>query len=82
VVPGIRIAPWTRQFEAAGRHVLELKYGPRLAEAFRRPNGERLRERIDSMPNEQYQSLFGRTPSQLRDRFLDGAPENRPGSGK
>lgn len=75
VVPGIRITQWTRQFEAAGWHVLELKYGRRLNEVFRRPNGERLREWIDSMPNEHYQSLFGLPPADLRNRLLDGAPD-------
>ncbi|GAB3848624.1 1-deoxy-D-xylulose-5-phosphate synthase N-terminal domain-containing protein [Micromonospora andamanensis] len=75
VVPGVRIDQWRGQFEAAGWHVVEVKYGRRLAEAYDRPGGAALRDWIDAMPNEQYQSLFGLTGPALRKQFLDGAPE-------
>ncbi|MEV0329769.1 pyruvate dehydrogenase [Micromonospora echinospora] len=75
VVPGVRINQWRGQFEAAGWHVVEVKYGRRLAEAYARPGGAALRDWIDAMPNEQYQSLFGLTGDALRVRFLDGAPD-------
>ncbi|MGC4896379.1 transketolase-like TK C-terminal-containing protein [Micromonospora sp. DT31] len=75
VVPGIRINQWRGQFEAAGWHVVEVKYGRRLAEAYARPGGAVLRDWIDLMPNEQYQSLFGLAGPALRSRFLDGAPD-------
>uniref|UniRef100_A8M5E8 Pyruvate dehydrogenase E1 component n=1 Tax=Salinispora arenicola (strain CNS-205) TaxID=391037 RepID=A8M5E8_SALAI len=74
VVPGIRIDQWRGQFEAAGWHVVEVKYGRRLAAAYARPGGEALRAWIDAMPNEQYQSLFGLAGPLLRKQFLDGAP--------
>ncbi|MGV9211659.1 transketolase-like TK C-terminal-containing protein [Micromonospora sp. RB23] len=74
VVPGIRINQWRGQFEAAGWHVVEVKYGRKLAEAYARPGGEALRDWIDAMPNEQYQSLFGLAGDALRKQFLDGAP--------
>ncbi|MEU8311545.1 MULTISPECIES: pyruvate dehydrogenase [unclassified Micromonospora] len=74
VVPGIRINQWRGQFEAAGWHVVEVKYGRRLAEAYARPGGAALRDWIDRMPNEQYQSLFGLAGPALRKQFLDGAP--------
>ncbi|WP_433391018.1 transketolase-like TK C-terminal-containing protein [Micromonospora sp. KLBMP9576] len=74
VVPGVRINQWRGQFEAAGWHVVEVKYGRKLAEAYARPGGEALRDWIDAMPNEQYQSLFGLTGAALRGQFLDGAP--------
>ncbi|WP_328339323.1 transketolase-like TK C-terminal-containing protein [Micromonospora sp. NBC_00421] len=74
VVPGIRIDQWRGQFEAAGWHVVEVKYGRRLAQAYARPGGAALRDWIDRMPNEQYQSLFGLTGPVLRKQFLDGAP--------
>ncbi|SCG57270.1 transketolase-like TK C-terminal-containing protein [Micromonospora halophytica] len=74
VVPGIRINQWRGQFEAAGWHVVEVKYGRKLAEAYARPGGEALRDWIDRMPNEQYQSLFGLAGPALRKQFLDGAP--------
>jgi pyruvate dehydrogenase E1 component len=72
-VPGVRIAQWEHQFTAAGWHVVEAKYGARLQSAFTQPGGAPLRDWIDSMPNEHYQSLFGLAPADLRTRFLDGA---------
>ena len=74
VVPGVRIGQWARQFEAAGWHVVELKYGRRLTAAFERPGGEVLGYWIDAMPNEHYQSLFELDGDALRQRFVDGAP--------
>ena len=74
VVPGVRIAQWEQQFTAAGWHVVEAKYGQRLRAAFARPGGAQLRDWIDAMPNEHYQSLFGLGRDELRARFLDGAP--------
>jgi pyruvate dehydrogenase E1 component len=76
VVPGVRIGQWRSQFQAAGWHVVELKYGRRLRAFFDRPGGHALRTWIDSMPNEHYQSMFGMTPPDLRARFLDGAPQD------
>jgi len=74
VVPGVRIAQWREQFVAAGWHVVEVKYGRRLGTRFAGPGGTALRDWIDSMPNERYQSLFAHTGEELRRRFLDGAP--------
>ena len=74
VIPGVRIAQWTAQFSAAGWHVVEVKYGRRLREAFDQPGGAALREWLDVMPNEQYQSVFGLPPGDARARFLEGAP--------
>jgi pyruvate dehydrogenase E1 component len=74
VVPGVRITQWRAQFEAAGWHVVELKYGRRLRAAFAEPGGEALRDWIDAMPNEQYQALFGLDGAEMRALFLDGAP--------
>nr|MCU0263835.1 hypothetical protein [Candidatus Nanopelagicales bacterium] len=74
VVPGIRIAQWRSQFEAAGWHVVELKYGRRLRALMGQPGGEAMRAWIDAMPNEHYQSMFGMAPQEVRTRFLQGAP--------
>jgi len=74
VVPGVRIAQWEQQFAAAGWHVTEAKYGRRLQAAFAQPGGAALRDWIDAMPNEHYQSLFGLQPADVRARFCDGAP--------
>jgi pyruvate dehydrogenase E1 component len=75
VVPGVRIAQWREQFLAAGWHVVEVKYGRRLTARFATRGGAALRDWIDSMPNERYQSLFAHTGEELRRRFLDGASE-------
>jgi pyruvate dehydrogenase E1 component len=50
-------------FEAAGWHTVMVKYGPLLQ---RRPV---LRERIDAMPNEQYQRLLRAAAPELRERL-------------
>jgi pyruvate dehydrogenase E1 component len=76
VVPGVRIAQFTAQFEAAGWHVLEAKYGRRLTAQFATPQGPALRAWIDAMPNEHYQSLFAFDGDELRKRFLDGAGDD------
>lgn len=75
VVPGVRIEQWKGQFEASGWHVVEVKYGTRLQEQFARPGGGQLRLWLDSMTNEQYQSLFTVPDSEVRERFLEGAPD-------
>jgi len=75
VVPGVRLEQWTGHFESAGWHVIELKYGKKLRRAFAMPGGDDLRSWIDEMSNEQYQSLFGLAPAEVRQRFLENAPE-------
>jgi pyruvate dehydrogenase E1 component len=58
VVPSGKVATLKDMFRSNGWHVLELKYGNRLQAAFSQPDGERLRQRIDDMPNDEYQSLL------------------------
>ena len=70
---GVRIDQWTKQFEAAGWHVVTVKYSQRLRSAFDEPGGEDLQAWLDAMPNEQYQSLFALSPVRYV-TFLDGAP--------
>jgi pyruvate dehydrogenase E1 component len=74
IVPDIAIGRWMGMFAAAGWEVLEVKYGRRLRELFARPDGQVLRERIDSMPNEEYQWLLRSPYGALRDRLV-GADE-------
>jgi pyruvate dehydrogenase E1 component len=74
VVPIIKSAALQTQFDAAGWQVLELKYGRRLRAAFAREGGELLRRRIDEMPNQQYQGLFGASEDVLRSSLLSGLP--------
>ena len=73
VVPVIKAGGLQRGFESAGWNVVELKYGTRLREAFDRDGGAVLRRRIDEMPNQEYQSLFGedeRTVTEALERTL------------
>ena len=73
VVPDQKIKKLMEFFDGAGWHVVEAKYGARLQAAFPRPGGETLREFIDAMSNEEYQSLFASHGGELRERLLAGA---------
>lgn len=76
IVPGIRAGHLEHMFSASGWNVIEVKYGPRLREAFERPGGDALRHHLDIMPNQAYQAMFSLKESELRDRFLlDADPE-------
>ena len=75
VIPGVRIAQWTAQFEAAGWHVKEVKYGSKLSNVFEDSSSRDFKNWFDEIPNEQYQSLFGLAPNEARIRFLEGSPE-------
>src|ERR1700742_2433068 len=63
VVPDIAAGRLAAMFEAAGWHTVMVKYGPRLRH---RPA---LRERIDAMPNEEYQRLLRAPAPELRQRL-------------
>lgn len=73
VVPGQKVKQLIDIFHSAGWHVVEAKYGGRLAAAFALPGGALLRQHLDAMPNEHYQSLFALKGGELRERFLAGA---------
>jgi len=78
VVPDMKIRKLVEFFGGAGWHVVEAKYGRRLADAFERPGGDALRRHIDDMSNERYQSLFAFSGGELRGRFLaDADPKVR-----
>ena len=74
VIPDIAATRLKHFFADAGWHVAEAKYGKRLQEAFADgPDGEALRDHIDAMSNEAYQSLFALHGDALRAKFLTGA---------
>ncbi len=73
VIPNIAATRLERFFHHAGWHVAEAKYGSKLTAAFDQPNGEALRNHIDGMSNEAYQSLFALDGGDFRAKFLDGA---------
>jgi len=73
VIPEIKATRLKRFFSDAGWHVVEAKYGRKLERVFAEPDGEALRDYIDEMSNEEYQSLFAYEGDELRERFLDSA---------
>ncbi len=75
VIPEIQAGRLRNFFANAGWHVIDAKYGHLLQAAFDRTDGEALRQHIDAMTNEHYQSMLPLTPSELRQRFLVGANE-------
>jgi pyruvate dehydrogenase E1 component len=79
VIPGIRAAEWEMHFRTSGWEVIELKYGRALRSASAEEGGDVLLRRIDDMPNELYQSLFGAGEETIRETLLDGLsdPERR-----
>ncbi|MEU4690965.1 pyruvate dehydrogenase [Actinoplanes sp. NPDC023714] len=77
VVPDIQIAKLQGMFAAAGWQVVVLKWGRIISRLFERPGGEALRERLEAMPNEEYQRML-RAPAQTAERILAGAPDLKP----
>ena len=75
VIPDIAAIRLQNFFADAGWHVAEAKYGQRLQAAFADSRGEALRDHIDVMSNEWYQSLFALHGEALRNKFLIGADE-------
>ena len=63
VVPDIAAGRLASMFEAAGWHCVMVKYGPKLAAH------EPLRQRVDAMPNEEYQRLLRADATELRRRL-------------
>src|ERR1700742_5100754 len=74
IVPNIGATRLQGMFTASGWQVLTVKYGHLLEELFARPGGGALRDRLDAMPNPEYQRLLRLTAAQVRDRL--------PGSGR
>jgi pyruvate dehydrogenase E1 component len=72
VVPLMAADRLRGMFTAAGWQVITLKYGRLLEELFARPGGQALRDRIDSMPNPEYQRLLRCDAEELRRRLPAG----------
>ncbi len=70
VVPDGKAQRIREMFTTNGWHVINLKYGEKLGKAFARPHGERLRRRIDDMPNAEYQALLRLAGSEIRKRLV------------
>lgn len=70
----IREGLWERLeniFRAFGWDVVILKYGTLMQEAFKEPGGERLRQWIDSCPNQLYSALTYQGGAAWRRRLMD-----------
>lgn len=70
VVPEGKAQRIREMFRANGWRVINLKYGRLLQAAFARPGGERLRQRIDDMPNAEYQALLRLSGAEIRKRLV------------
>ena len=58
IVPDGRRRQLAAWFAAAGWQVIELRWGARLRALFDTPGGDRLRARLESMPNAEYHALL------------------------
>jgi pyruvate dehydrogenase E1 component len=70
VVPGVRAERLKALFADSGWQVIEAKYGTRLQETFSRDGGTALRQCIDEMRNEEYQSLIRQEGSVIREALV------------
>ncbi len=79
VVPDIAAGRLAAMFEAAGWHVITVKYGRQLTELFERDGGPALRRRIDQMTNEEYQRMLRASAVEIRERLpdVDGRGDRR-----
>jgi len=70
VVPDGRAQRLREMFRVNGWRVVDLKYGKKLEEVFRKPYGLKLRAQIDEMSNEEYQSLLLQDGETIRARLI------------
>jgi pyruvate dehydrogenase E1 component len=70
VVPDVQIDRLAGMFAAVGWQVITLKWGRIITRLFERPGGVELRERLEAMPNEEYQRMLRADASQLVDRIV------------
>jgi pyruvate dehydrogenase E1 component len=66
IVPDARRRQLALLFRGNGWHVIELRWGSRLAGLFGQPGGDRLRSRLEAMGNAEYQSLLRLPAGALR----------------
>ncbi|MDO5629476.1 MAG: transketolase C-terminal domain-containing protein [Mobilicoccus sp.] len=74
IIPDVQVARLQGMFAAADWQVLTCKWGRRIEAVFAAPGGEALRERLDDMPNEEYQRMLRSRPAEVRDRLLGEEP--------
>jgi pyruvate dehydrogenase E1 component len=70
VVPDIQIERLQGMFGSAGWEVITLKWGRRIGELFAASGGDELRNRLEQMPNEEYQRMLRADTSDVARRLL------------
>ncbi|GAA1921235.1 pyruvate dehydrogenase [Nocardioides lentus] len=70
VVPDIQIERLQAMFSAAGWQVVTLKWGRLISALFERPGGAELRERLEAMPNEEYQRMLRADSVEIAERIM------------
>ena len=60
-------------FDAAGWQVVTLKWGRLISELFDRPGGAELKQRLEDMPNEEYQPMLRVDSAEIPTRILGDA---------
>ncbi len=73
VVPDARRTQLPAMFRAAGWRVIELRWGTRLRERFRRRGGDALQRRLETMPGAEYHRLLRLPPSAVRKALVTAA---------
>ncbi|WP_084195126.1 transketolase-like TK C-terminal-containing protein [Streptosporangium amethystogenes] len=71
VVPDVQIHRLRAMFEAAGWQVITLKWGRAITALFERPGGDELRQRLERMPNEEYQRLLRVDAAEVGPRLIE-----------
>jgi pyruvate dehydrogenase E1 component len=66
IVPDVRRRQLPALFASFGWRVIELRWGRHLHDLFGRPGGPVLRERMETMPHAEYQSLLRLGPAAMR----------------
>jgi pyruvate dehydrogenase E1 component len=74
VVPDIQVHRLRGMFEAAGWQVISLKWGRRISALFDLPGGEDLKQRLEDMPNEEYQRILRPSTEPLAARIAGPHP--------
>lgn len=70
VIPDVQVERLKGMFAAAGWQVLTAKWGRSLQVLFDQPGGQSLRQRLEAMPNEEYQRLLRSRPDELVNRLI------------
>jgi pyruvate dehydrogenase E1 component len=77
IVPDVQIHRLMGMFEAAGWQVVTLKWGRTITALFEQPGGDELRERLEAMPNEEYQRMLRVDTAQVAERIVGTTGSDR-----